>query len=585
MYGQAFRISDLLFQNKLLKDKVTAFESGEKYTRMKNEHRKAREADARIIKRLEAELASAHAQIIHNRNLWMQANEDILKEKEKALKEKDGELKKMREALFEAQRQRDAALDELKEKKHELYEVKAQLEEANEKLKGLTAKINKNHKNSSKPSSTDPNHPKDNNGRKPTGRKPGGQPGHEHHGRNRLEPTESHEVPAPDKYAKNPLFQPTGRYVYKQLIKVHVVTEVIEYYTMEYRNQKTGQRVHGDFPHGLIDDVTYDGSVKALAYLLTHDCNVGIRKTQHFIHEISKGGLNLSEGLICNLSRQFSEKTQDERDEIFLKLVGAPVMHSDFTFGRTNGKQAAVIICTTPDGTVLYQGREKKGDEGVKGSPLEFFDNILVSDHEAAIIKHGSKRQECLQHVERHGRSSAENEPELVWNKELLKWIPENIHYWNEREKGIVAYDEEETNKRISELMNIVKKGKEEYEYVPPSEYFTDGYNLNKRMYEDIESYVLFLRDPSVPPTNNIAERMGRKFKRKAHQVMTFRSQDGVNYYCDGLSIMESLKSKGSEMYEEVAGRFNMVNKRGYNLVATDDDSIHTQLNKTASCT
>ena len=46
------------------------------------------------------------------------------------------------------------------------------------------------------------------------------------------------------------------------------------------------------------------------------------------------------------------------------------------------------------------------------------------------------------------------------------------------------------------------------------------------------EANVLFLLDPSVPPTNNLAERMGRKFKRKAHQVMSFRSQSGVDYFC-----------------------------------------------------
>ena len=574
MFGLSFHISDLLFQNKLLKDKVAAFESGEKYVRMQEEHKKAREADARTIKRLEAEVASAHAQVVDVRNLWFQVNEDILKEKEAELKQKDLELKKMQEALFEAQRQRDEALDKLKEKNRELYDTKVLLEESNEKQKGLIARINKNHKNSSKPSSTDPNHGKDNNGRKPTGRKPGGQPGHEHHGRKYLEPTQTFEVLAPDKYAKNPKFTPTGRYVRKQLIKLHMTTEIIEYYTMEYRNVETGQRVHGDLPHGLIDDVTYDGSVKAAAYLLTHDCNVGIRKAQTYLKEISQGRLNLSEGLICNLSKQFSKKTQEERDEIFLDLVGSPVMHSDFTFGRMNGKQTAVIICATPDGTVLYQGREKKGDEGVKGSPLEVFENTLVSDHESAIIKHGSKHQECLSHVERYGRSSVENEPELAWNKELLKWIPDNIHYWNLRDAGTVAFDEKESERRIQELREILNKGKEEYEYVPPSEYFTDGYNLNKRMYDDIESYVLFLRDPSVPPTNNLAERMGRKFKRKAHQVMSFRSQDGVNYFCDGLSIIESLRSKGQKIYNEVSDRFNGFGKRGCYLAVSEDGTV-----------
>ena len=93
-----------------------------------------------------------------------------------------------------------------------------------------------------------------------------------------------------------------------------MTTEVIEYYTMEFRNQETGQRVHAQFPGGLTDDVTYDGSVKAAAYLLTHNCSIGIRRTHDFFREISFGKLDLSEGMICNLSKQFSEKTEDERN-------------------------------------------------------------------------------------------------------------------------------------------------------------------------------------------------------------------------------------------------------------------------------
>ena len=557
MFRPSLCTQDLLFQISLLRKKLSAFESGEKYVRMKKEHKKARAADARTIKRLEAELASAHAQTVDVRNIWMQANEDVLKEKEEELRKKDAELAKMQEAMFEAQRQRDEVLEKLKEKNRELYEVKALLEEANDKLKGLTARLNRNHTNSSKSSSTDPNHPKANNGRVSTGRKPGGQMGHEHHERKRMEPTVSIEVPAPEKYTKDPLFKPTGKYVHKQLIKMVVNADVIDYFTMEFRNQETGQRVHADFPEGLVDEVTYDGSVKAAAYLLTHDCNVSIGKTRDYLKNISKGKIDLSVGMICNLSKQFSEMTKDERDEIFLSLVGSPIMHSDFTFGRMNGKQAAVIICATPDGLVLYQGREKKGDEGVKGSPLEVFENILVSDHESAIIKHGSKRQECLQHVERYGRSSVENEPERLWNRQLMEWIPDNIHYWNEIDDGILAYDEKEAETRICRLKEILEKAREEYEYIPPNEYFKDGFNLYKRMYEDIESYVLFLRDPSVPPTNNLAERKGRQFKRKSHQVMAFRSQNGINYFCDGLSIIETLKSKGEELYIEIVERFN----------------------------
>ncbi len=175
-----------------------------------------------------------------------------------------------------------------------------------------------------------------------------------------MEPTKTVAIPAPSKYLDDPNFKATGRAVSKQLVKLHVGIEVEEYTTPEFRNQLTGQRVHADFPKGLTNELTYDGTVKAFAYLLNNECYVGIGKTQKFIKEVTGGKLNLSTGLICDLSRQFSERTQQERDEIFLKLFSTPVLHSDFTFGRMNGKQTAVIICAAGD-TVLYQGREKRG--------------------------------------------------------------------------------------------------------------------------------------------------------------------------------------------------------------------------------
>ena len=50
------RESDLLFENKLLRDRVKDFETGDKYLRMKEDHHLARSADFRTIHRLEKEL-------------------------------------------------------------------------------------------------------------------------------------------------------------------------------------------------------------------------------------------------------------------------------------------------------------------------------------------------------------------------------------------------------------------------------------------------------------------------------------------------------------------------------------------------
>jgi len=41
---------------------------------------------------------------------------------------------------------------------------------------------------------------------------------------------------------------------------------------------------------------------------------------------------------------------------------------------------------------------------------------------------------------------------------------------------------------------------------------------------------------------------------------MGFRSMEGVNYFCDGLSVIQTLKLNGKNLYDEVISRFN---KRG----------------------
>ncbi len=138
----------------------------------------------------------------------------------------------------------------------------------------------------------------------------------------------------------------------------------------------------------------------------------------------------------------------------------------------------------------------------------------------------------------------------------MKEWIKDAVIYWNDVHNG-----GEEDLEKVAELDQrydeIITTAKTEYEYEPPGEYFKDGYNLYKRMAEEKERYTLFLHDPRVEPDNNLAERCARKFKRKAAQVMCFRSQNGVDWFCDGLSIIQSIKAAGKNIYESVKERFN----------------------------
>jgi hypothetical protein len=91
MYENVWDRQSLLFQIKLLKDRVEAFESGEKYIRMEKLHQIAREGDFRTIQRLKKELAEERADRIRVRENWYATCLDIEKDCNEKLRQKDKE--------------------------------------------------------------------------------------------------------------------------------------------------------------------------------------------------------------------------------------------------------------------------------------------------------------------------------------------------------------------------------------------------------------------------------------------------------------------------------------------------------------
>jgi hypothetical protein len=294
------------YKVKSLTAQLDAFRSGEKYLAMQSRHKAEIAAKNRGIRGLKSELAAARREVPNMARKWMQVFDDLEKEHAKALRRKDSDFKAMEGRALGAERQRDEALDRLKAKNSELYRVKTELEEEKGKNLKLTAQVNRDFENSSIPSSLKPNHKKIQNSREKSGKPQGGQLGHTGHTRKRQIPARRIAVPAPLEYINNPLYKPTGKVISKQIVNVRVNLDVTEYFTPEFRNMKTGQRVHAAFPEGLSEEVTYGAGVKALAFLLNNHCNVSIDKTRGLLLELTGGALEISKGMGNGLCGEFA---------------------------------------------------------------------------------------------------------------------------------------------------------------------------------------------------------------------------------------------------------------------------------------
>ena len=549
-------ITALEYRLKAAKAELESFRSGEKYVQMEKLRLKEVRALERKVRRLENELAAARSQAITIRDQWFEVFEQMQKECEKRVAAAQKEARRMEKRALKAEKQRDEALEKVKEQRQELYEVKTRYEEEKEKNSKLVAQINRNYENSSIPSSKALSRKKIANSREKTGRKPGGQPGHKGHCRKKLPPTEVILLPAPTEAVKDPDFKKTSKTIHKQLIDLHVEVSVKEYLAEVYYNSKTGERIHASFPTGVADDVNYGGNIRAFLFLLNNDCCTSIDNSREFLSNLTGGKINISKGMINGLCKSFSEKTEKQRKEIFQDMLLSPVMHTDCTNARVNGENSYVYVCAVPSGDVLYFAREKKGHEGVKGTVTQDYQGILVHDHEMTFYQYGTDHQECLAHVLRYLKDSMENEPERTWNRQMHSLIREMIHYRNGI-SGSDATDPEKVCEYEERYKEILATAKEEYEYVPCGKYYRDGYNLYKRMDEYMGNHLLFLHNMKVPATNNEAERLLRKYKRKQTQAVSFRSQTSIEHLCQCMSMLLLMRQKeNSNLFERVSEIF-----------------------------
>ena len=357
-------VSALQYRNRSLSKQVEEFKSGERYVRMEAEIKRLVRFHNREMKRMEYELSKAHSETVTVRRYWCEAMDDLDKECEARIHRLLSEIECLRKQNLEFARQRDTAKDKLRERNREYYTLAVQLEEERGKNKKLMAQLNRDHENSALPSSLSIRHQKIANSREKTGRKPGGQPGHKGHCRKKQVPTGEPVLLAPPQEIRDdPDFKKTGKTLVKQLVNVRFLLEVTEYRADVYYNSKTGERRHAGFPDGVVDDVNYGGSIKAFLFLLNHDCCTSIDKSRKFLADLTDGKLDISKGMISRLSREFADKTSQERRKVLTcscHLLCIPTVPMQ----RSMGKMSMYLYARCRTGQRCTLPARRKGMKG-----------------------------------------------------------------------------------------------------------------------------------------------------------------------------------------------------------------------------
>jgi len=423
----------------------------------------------------------------------------------------------------------------------------AQLHATNQKLRDEIALMKGGR--DSRTSSTSPSHDicrsNRNSLRVPSGKKSGGQPGHTGHHLQMSDTPEQvidHTPEVCTDCGKNLEDVPCGSYTRRQEIDVPPILPV---YTEHRSHTKIcpscGMENRGVYPCRIAAPIQYGPVVEATAAYLSVYQYLPYKRIVQLFKDCF--GLCLSEGSIDSFLNRLSNKATSIYGNIRELIQCAPVVGSDETGCRVNGKKHWFHVWQNRWLTFIVAFAHRSYEVVENCFPGGFVHSFYVSDCYAAQLKTPAKaHQLCLAHLlrellrfEKHLRSkwSIKMKALLCQALELKEQMTDD-DYLNPPTKVI------EINNRLDELLAV-----------DFSKFNQKEQALVKRLIKNRDSILTFLAYKNVPPDNNGSERAIRNIKVKTKVSGQFRNSDGkgADRYAKIRSVIDTKIKNGQDVY------------------------------------
>jgi transposase len=268
-------------------------------------------------------------------------------------------------------------------------------------------------------------------------------------------------------------------------------------------------------------------------------------------------GFKLSAATVAAMSGACAERLKGLVETIRDRVAGAPVKHMDETGFRIGGKtQWLHVACTTL--LTFYRVCAKRG------SLLADVVGIVVHDHwKPYYTMQGVLHALCNAHHLRELKALIEIEKE-DWARKMQRLLRRACHAANlARERGgvlkprLIARFECSYDAIVAEGLIFhetqpplaAKGGKKRRGRAPRR----TGHNLLLRFLTRREDTLRFLHDPTVPFSNNEAERDGRMMKLRQKISGGFRSLEGATQFATIRSFISTGKKQGWKIIDALA--------------------------------
>lgn len=329
--------------------------------------------------------------------------------------------------------------------------------------------------------------------------------------------------------------------------------EVIEHRLGQVRC--CGKFHKGVFPTEVKPGAQYGPNIQALACVLLTRHGLSLSRTCELLK--SAYNVSMSEGTLVNILKRAHELLAPVEADIREKLEQASVVHFDETGLRVEGKLSWLHVACNKELTYLFP--HKKRGQGALDSAVSVLPNFkgwAVHDCWKSYFSYNQcQHVVCNAHILRE--LQALKEQGSIWadlmhsllleaykasNRGLDKLKGKAFKVLERRYKAICDQAIKEEPQAIKGDRGRPKKSK--------------GLNLVQRLISLQKAVLAFAQTPSLPFTNNEAERDLRPAKGKLKIAGCFRTLLGSHWYARLLSFYKTTQKQGQNMLEQLGNLF-----------------------------
>jgi transposase len=413
-----------------------------------------------------------------------------------------------------------------------------------EKVRDLTARLNQDSSNSSKPPSSDKPW-RERRSQRPTGRSRGAQPGHAGTTRAPFPPEQvDRERSVFPKSCSNcgrrlgPEDMIAESLAHQVVDIPPVVAEVIEYVLHKACCPGCRHTTTAKLPEG-VSSGCVGVRLQAILSLLTGRCRITRREAREVVVALFGPKAQVSLGTVAAMERRTSKVLSPAYDEALDAVQNADFVYCDETSWRQSNRLAWLWSAVTPMLKVFRIDRRRNREAFRR--LLFGFEGILVSDRFSVYRAHDTeKRQLCWAHVLRNFRGLEEAGGKArSLGRAGQKIVKAVFKEWYRVRDGQLT--RRGLRRRLAPLRLKLKHLLRRHVHNPVRE----ARALVKDLIEYGSALWTFARIEGIEPTNNAAERAVRKAVLWRKNSFGSASRWGSRFAERMLTVCESLRAQG----------------------------------------